>query len=37
MPRKVYGRVLNEKMINTTDKSVGDKQVISRKGGEVWV
>ncbi len=31
VPRKVYGRILNERMIKITDKSVGDEQCF-RKG-----
>ncbi len=32
VPGKIYGRMLNERMMNITDKSVGDEQGGFRKG-----
>ncbi len=32
MPGKLYGRILNERMMKVTDKSVGDEQGGFRKG-----
>ncbi len=32
VPGKIYGRILNERMMKTTDKSVGDEQGGFRKG-----
>ncbi len=32
VPRKIYGRILNERLMKITDKSVGDEQGGFRKG-----
>ncbi len=32
VPGKIYGRILNERMMKITDKSVGDEQGSFRKG-----
>ncbi len=37
MPAKIYGRILNERMMKITDKSMGDEQGGFRKGRDVWV
>ncbi len=34
VPEKIYGRILNERMMKITDKSVGDEQGGFRKGRE---
>ncbi len=34
MPRKFYGRILNERMMKVTDKSVGNEHGVFRKGRE---
>ncbi len=34
VPGKIYGRILNERMMKVTDKSVGDEQGGFRKGRE---
>ncbi len=32
VPQKIYGRILNERMMKITDKSVGDEQEGLRRG-----
>ncbi len=32
VPGKIYGRILNERMMKITDKSAGDEQGGTRKG-----